>query len=91
MNLRILALAAVFPAMAGAANASECLVSDPTGTPLNVRSTPGGAVLGTLRNGAWVKMIGTADDRAGRRWAELQTNRYDRTVWVFREYVSCRN
>ncbi|MGL5114849.1 MAG: peptide-binding protein [Beijerinckiaceae bacterium] len=91
MKISILVLAALFPMLGGTAKASECLVSDPTGTPLNVRATPGGRIVGQLLNGSWVRMIGTVDDRAGRRWAELQTNRFDRTVWVFREFVSCRN
>ena len=31
--------------------AQECVVNDPTGTPLNVRTRPNGAIVGALYNG----------------------------------------
>jgi uncharacterized protein YraI len=83
--------AAALVLTASAASAQSCMVSDPTGTPLNVRATPGGTILGTLRNGSNVSLIDTVDDSRGRRWAEVSARGYSRNVWVFREFVSCRN
>jgi uncharacterized protein YraI len=84
-------VAAAFVLSASAASAQSCMVSDPTGTPLNVRAKPGGTILGTLRNGSNVQLIDTIDDSRGRRWAEVSARGYGQSVWVFREFVSCRN
>ena len=35
-----------------------CIVSDPTGTPLNVRATPNGRIIGSLSNGTRVQAGG---------------------------------
>lgn len=43
-----------------------CQVTDPTGTPLNVRATPNGKVIKTLKNGRKVFIIKTAYDEQGR-------------------------
>jgi len=50
-----------------------------SGMPLNVRSSPGGAVVGTLANGARVELTG----RNSGTWAEL-TN----STWVSRDWLS---
>jgi uncharacterized protein YraI len=83
--------AAALVLSASAASAQSCMVSDPTGTPLNVRASAGGTILGTLRNGSNVTLIDTIDDSRGRRWAEVSAPGYRQSVWVFREFVSCRN
>jgi hypothetical protein len=80
---------AVLAGGATAASADSCMVSDPTGTPLNVRDAPNGKVVGTLKNGSFVVMRDTVDVR-GKRWAELQSTRPGGSVYVYREYVSCR-
>ena len=67
-----------------------CMVSDPTGTPLNVRSYPNGPVISTLRNGTLVIVRGSRQDDRGRPWARL-FSRDGEIGWIFREYVSCRN
>lgn len=47
-----------------------CTVSDPTGTPLNVRQSPGGRVIGTLKNGTIVG-IGLSDGSEGTEWTRI--------------------
>jgi hypothetical protein len=68
--------AAALAASLAPAHAEQCRVSDPTGTPLNVRETPGGRIVGTLRNGSFVNMRDTVDDR--------------RDAYVVREYITCK-
>ena len=68
------------PAWAGDHHGWSCKVTDPTGTPLNVRDTPNGKKVGTLRNGTKVIMTGDSTDSKGRllgfglleRWATAQ-------------------
>jgi uncharacterized protein YraI len=83
------ALAAAFATTLSAAHAASCMVSDPTGTPLNMRESPNGRIVGTLRNGVFVTMRDVVEVR-GQRWAELASNRAGGTVYVLREYISCR-
>jgi hypothetical protein len=73
-----------------AAQVRRCMVSDPTGTPLNFRNAPNGEVLGTLPNGVTIRVIGQTRDSRGRAWAEVETEGSRASVWVFREFVSCR-
>lgn len=47
-----------------------CTVSDPTGTPLNVRQSPGGRVIGTLKNGT-VVALGATDGSEGEKWTRI--------------------
>lgn len=47
-----------------------CTVSDPTGTPLNVRQSPGGRVIGTLENGTIVG-IGVTDNSVSKEWTRI--------------------
>lgn len=82
--------AAALAASVACASARQYMVSDPTGTPLNIRDTPGGEIIGRLSNGTFVTIIDTVDDRRGRRWAVVRAPGYGGTVYVFREFVSCR-
>ena len=75
-----------------------CKVTDPTGTPLNVRDTPNGKKVGTLRNGTKVIMTGDSTDSKGRSWALVYwkggqrlkgSSGADNEGWVIREYISC--
>ncbi|MGK7940755.1 MAG: SH3 domain-containing protein [Crocosphaera sp.] len=69
-----------------------CKVTDPTGTPLNVRETPNGRIVGTLRNGVEVYIIRIDYDSKGRPWALVGRSRQSQSGafgWVFREFVSC--
>jgi hypothetical protein len=74
----------------GASAQDRCRVTDPTGTPLNIRAIPNGAIIGTMPNGLLVSIRDTARDNRGRPWAlvaQFETGR--RLGWVFREFVSC--
>lgn len=65
-----------------------CIVTDPTGTPLNVRSTPQGNIVGTLQNGSNVRVVGTARDYKGQQWANVTSG--SRSLgWVIRRFISC--
>jgi hypothetical protein len=89
MRLTLIALAITMLGIS-AGHAAECMVSDPSGTPLNIRNAPNGQVMGTLRNGNFVTLIGVQRDSRGRPWAEVLPDGYRQTVWVFREFISCR-
>ncbi len=69
-----------------------CQVTDPTGTPLNVRAEPNGRIINALRNGREVYIDEIAYDRKGRPWAKVSgyyNSRYRVWGWVFREFISC--
>ncbi len=68
-----------------------CMISDPTGTPLNVRAAPNGAVVGRLFNGDVVVMTGAISQDRGKPWAQISTPNSGVRGWVFREFISCRN
>lgn len=71
-----------------------CTVTDPTGTPLNVRAGPNGRILSTLRNGQQVEFIEHRDSN-GQTWALIASFDPGSEVlemdgaWVFRAYVTC--
>lgn len=72
--------------------ADVCKVTDPTGTPLNVRATPNGRIVGIVRNEAEVYIEEIANDDKGRPWAQISTksNGKKRVLgWVIREFISC--
>ncbi len=46
-----------------------CKVTDPTGTPFNVRETPNGRIVGTLRNDVEVYIVKIDYYSQGRPWA----------------------
>ncbi|NET59559.1 MAG: SH3 domain-containing protein [Symploca sp. SIO2E6] len=69
-----------------------CQVTDPTGTPLNVRDTPNGKVINALKNGREVYIHETAYDSQGRPWTKVggyYQGEYRMWGWVFREFISC--
>jgi hypothetical protein len=69
-----------------------CQVTDPTGTPLNVRSTPNGPVTDTLKNGREVYIHELSTDAQGRAWAKVggySEGKYRTWGWVIREFISC--
>lgn len=84
------ALGASMPAKAQVPRGA-CMIADPTGTPLNVRATPGGRIVGALYNGDFVVMQTTSRDGAGRVWALVGGTDGSTHGWVFREFISCRN
>lgn len=69
-----------------------CQVTDPTGTPLNVRDQPNGEVINTLGNGTEVYIEESVYDSQGRSWVKVGSyynGQYVVWGWVFREFISC--
>lgn len=86
--LRRAVLVAIFssflsPAFAG----GECVVDDPTGTPLNVRSAPNGTIVTTLGNGARLMVI--EERKIGTKPWFFVARQGERLGWVFGAYVVC--
>lgn len=88
---RLPALAGGLLLLAGAGDAAaqsgRCLVDDPTGTPLNVRTAPNGAIAGTLPNGARVDPLDETTVGT-KRWLFVSRDG-ERLGWVFAAYVVC--
>lgn len=70
---------------------SRCAVTDPTGTPLNIRETPNGEIIGRVTNGVGVRVVNTSFDERGRPWVLIRPRGTPSQVvgWVYREFVSC--
>ena len=67
-----------------------CTVTDPTGTPLNVRDGPNGTITGTLSNGAAVTIAESKVADNGKPWVKVVDAETVRPIgWVLREFVSC--
>jgi hypothetical protein len=76
--------------LAAEAQSRRCRITDPTGTPLNIRATPGGEVVGQLPNGMLVNRAETIRDERGRAWVFLHDRASgDPIGWVYREFVAC--
>lgn len=72
--------------------AKVCKVTDPTGTPLNVRAQPNGRVINSLKNGREVNIEAITNDSKGRPWAKVGSydkGKYRIWGWVLREFISC--
>ena len=73
-----------------AASGDRCTVTDPTGTPLNVRESPNGKIVGTLADGALVAIVESKDAANGKPWVKIVDAKTKQPIgWVFREFVSC--
>jgi uncharacterized protein YraI len=83
---KLLILATLLIVSAGVAHADTCVVSDPTGTPLNVRDQPSvsAPILGALNNGVVVSTGATQGD-----WVRVVPQE-GRSGWVYRKYLNCR-
>lgn len=67
----------------------RCTVADPTGTPLNIRDKPNGAIVGTLPNGFPVEIARPAA-QAGANWVEIANAGAGAPAgWVYRPYIEC--
>lgn len=89
LGLITAALATCLAAAPGLAQ-SRCAVTDPTGTPLNIRETPNGEIIGRVSNGAGIRVMNTSFDERGRPWALISPRGRNHVVgWVYREFVSC--
>ena len=79
-----LAVVASAPALAY----ERCRVTDPTGTPLNVRDLNMN-ITGTLQNGTLVFIQRDGRDARGKPWSYIVAPNGDPIGWVYREFISC--
>ncbi|MGL5805977.1 MAG: SH3 domain-containing protein [Xenococcaceae cyanobacterium] len=69
-----------------------CQVTDPTGTPLNVRDRPNGKIINSLKNRREVYIQEISYDNKDRPWAKVggyDKGAYRTWGWVYREFISC--
>ena len=78
-------MAAAFALIAVITSAyAECIVPDPTPTPLNVRAAPNRRIIAALDNGQSVTDIDHADDEQLRAWIYVSDSETDKPIgWVF--------
>lgn len=92
LNLFLLILL-VFALVVDAISQSDrCKVTDPTETPLNVRASPNGKILRTIKNGANIYVEQTTSDEKNRSWVQIsQAIGNERKIlgWVFGEFINC--
>ena len=68
---------------------NTCVIADPTGTPLNIRTSPNGKIVGKIANGERVRISDqTTED--GKQWAYISNTASRPMGWVFRRFLSCR-
>jgi len=72
-----------------ASRAYNCIVADPTSTPLNVRDSPYGNIQRTLSNGVRVRAIDARDDNRGVSWSRITDSSGSVLGWVLTRYLSC--
>jgi hypothetical protein len=90
--MRKIILAFLGFALLGAVHSAyaECVVADPSPTPLNVRTSPYGHIVGALDNGQVVSIIDSSIDNQGRPWVYFVDDTGNPLGWVYREYVVCK-
>jgi hypothetical protein len=91
--MRSLILAATlltFVCISDANAQSRCRVTDPTGTPLNLRAAPNGPIVGTLQNGRLVTILAGTVGPGGKPWVHIASFETGEPLgWVFREFIAC--
>jgi hypothetical protein len=69
-----------------------CEIMDPTGTPLNVRASPNGHIVGTLQNGVQVSVLDRAVDRKKQAWVYVGYPENQSPIgWVYRDFIACNS
>jgi Bacterial SH3 domain len=68
-------------------SSNDCVVADPTGTPLNVRNRPNGVILGALHNDTRV-IVTDSTVASGKVWSKVVPVE-GKVGWVFRSYLDC--
>lgn len=67
---------------------TRCVVADPTGTPLNVRTSANGKVVSTLSNGEVVGIIERTTAH-GKKWVYVTDEGKRPLGWVFERFITC--
>lgn len=81
----------LFAAAEAHAAETRCIVADPTGTPLNVRTSPNGPILGPIDNGRRVYVMDHATDKRGKAWVYIgDTENRVGVGWVIRAFITCQ-
>jgi Bacterial SH3 domain len=91
--LALAAIVALVTSLIAATGHAECIVADPSPTPLNVRTAPApyGRIIATLDNGQLVEIIDHAADDQLRPWVYVADPETGKPIgWVFREYIVCK-
>ena len=89
-NLAVVLLAGMLNTFSLAHAEDSCRVLDPTGTPLNVRTTPNGHIVSTLVNGTLVSVLDRASDRGGKQWVYVGSSEGNKPIgWVYRNFIVC--
>ena len=86
--LKSIALAGALSISGVALASADCVVDDPTGTSLNVRSEPNGEIRGALHNGATVRVRDSQEDDNGKTWVYVIPDE-GKKGWVYRNFISC--
>ena len=68
---------------------NTCVVADPTGTPLNIRTSPNGKIVGKIGNGERIR-ISDQTTQDGKQWAYISNTASRPMGWVFRKFLACR-
>jgi hypothetical protein len=68
---------------------NTCVVADPTGTPLNIRTSPNGKVVGRIANGERIRISDQTTEN-GKEWAYISNAAARPMGWVFRKFLACR-
>lgn len=68
---------------------NTCVVVDPTGTPLNIRTSPNGKIVGKIANGERIRISDQTTEN-GKEWAYISSTASRPMGWVFRKFLSCR-
>ena len=88
MKTLLLATAAGASLACGTVHA-ECIVADPSPTPLTIRTAPYGRVVSTIRNGIEVNIFDRSSDSHGREWVFVGIGDLP-LGWVYRDFVVCK-
>jgi hypothetical protein len=90
--LRVSLFVLLFACFATTASAeSQCRVMDPTGTQLNVRTSPNGKIIDTLPHRILVAVVDETLDLKHRTWVFIKRGTDDEPIgWVYRDYISCQ-
>ena len=68
---------------------NTCVVADPTGTPLNIRTSPNGKIVGKISNGERIRISDQTTEN-GKEWAYISNAASRPMGWVFRKFLACR-